>query len=116
MNHKEILKSAASILNDRAKEYGDDVACFNRISKLASLVLNKDVSEYDVAMILHCVKLGRLQESRTKADNYIDGVNYLAFGAQFAQGVNSVAVAAADDIASFAKKWAPAGSVVEVEK
>jgi hypothetical protein len=89
MNHRDVLKSAATILNERAQEYGGEEACFKRISDLATIVLNKPISEYDVAMIMHCVKLGRLQEARQKSDNYIDGVNYLAFGAQFAHASGS---------------------------
>lgn len=84
VDHKDILTTAAATLNDRGQQYGEADACFTRIAKLASIILNKDVSRYDVAMILHAVKLGRLQESRSKADNYIDGINYLAFGAEFA--------------------------------
>jgi hypothetical protein len=35
-------------------------------------------------MILHAVKLGRLEGRRNKADTYIDGINYFAFAASFA--------------------------------
>ena len=94
MNHKQTLIAAGKILNDRAQEYGGEEACFKRISDLATIVLNKSISEYDVAMILHCVKLGRLQESRQKDDNYIDAINYLAFAGEFA-GVPKPAPASA---------------------
>ena len=107
MNHKQTLIAAGKILNDRAQEYGGEEACFKRISDLATIVLNKSISEYDVAMILHCVKLGRLQEARQKDDNYIDAINYLAFGAQFSKAENSVVTALEDDIASMAKRLAP---------
>ena len=113
MNHKDALLSAVTILNDRAAEYGPEELCFQRIASLATIVLNKYLNEYDIAMILHCVKLGRLQESRAKADNYIDGINYLSFAAQFAQTLNAAATAqhgvdALDDgIANIAQKYAP---------
>jgi hypothetical protein len=107
VNHKEALKNAAVILNDRAREYGGEEACFKRIADLASIVLNKAISEYDVAMILHCVKLGRLQEARQKDDNYIDAINYLAFGAQFAKTERSVVTALEDDIGAMAKRYSP---------
>jgi len=114
MNHKDALLSAVTILNERAEEYGPEELCFQRIASLATIVLNKYLNEYDIAMILHCVKLGRLQESRGKADNYIDGINYLAFGAQFAQTLNSGTTTAQqgvdaldDGIASIAQKYAP---------
>lgn len=107
MNHKEVLSSAVGILKDRAVQYGPEEDCFGRISQLASIVLNKPISPYDVAMILHCTKLGRLQENRTNPDNYVDGINYLAFGGQFAGLQTSVVTAAEDDIAALARKFAP---------
>ena len=113
MNHKDALLSAVTILNERAAEYGPEELCFQRIASLATIVLNKYLNEYDIAMILHCVKLGRLQESRGKADNYIDGINYLAFGAQFAQTLDPVTAAQQgvdpldDGIANIAQKYAP---------
>lgn len=107
MNHREILKEAASLIAERGKEYGPEDACFQRSADLASIILNKSISKYDVAMILHANKLARLQESRTKADHYVDGINYLAFGAQFAQQNGSIAVAVEDDIKVMATRLAP---------
>jgi hypothetical protein len=110
MNHREVLKSAASILNDRLREYGPEELCFQRIAGLATIVLNKHMDEYDIAMIMHCVKLGRLQESRGKSDSYIDGINYLAFAAQFADAKNPPEPfdqAVEDEIRTLAQKYAP---------
>ena len=106
-NHTEILMSAGSILKERARQYGPEEACFDRISKLATIILNKPISIYDIAMIHVATKLGRLQESRTLDDNYIDAVNYLAFAAQFANSQSSVSTAMEDDIVAIAKRFAP---------
>lgn len=111
-NHREVLKQAASLLNERGAEYGPEDACFQRSADLASIILNKSISKYDVAMILHANKLARLQESRTKLDHYVDGVNYLAFGAQFASDASSIATAVEDDVKAMAARYAPAVSVV----
>jgi hypothetical protein len=70
-------------------------------------VLNKEISTYDVAMILHCTKLGRLQQARSLSDNYVDGINYLAFASEFINDGRSGMVAMEDDIAAMAKKFAP---------
>ncbi len=107
MNHREVLKEAAGLIAERGKEYGPEDACFQRSADLASIILNKSISKYDVAMILHANKLARLQESRTKSDHYVDGINYLAFGAQFAQQGGSIAVAVEDDIKVMATRLAP---------
>ena len=107
MNHREVLKEAASLIAERGKEYGPEDACFQRSADLATIILNKAISKYDVAMILHANKLARLQESRAKNDHYVDGINYLAFGAQFAQQNSSIAVAVEDDIKVMATRLAP---------
>ena len=107
MKHTEILGQTISTLRERGAQYGPEEACFERIATLSSIVLNKSISPYDIAMILHCVKLGRLQENRNNADNYIDGIAYLAFSGQFANLTNSVSIALEDDIAAMASKLAP---------
>jgi hypothetical protein len=70
-------------------------------------MINKDITPYDVAMILHCVKMGRLQEARALDDNYVDAINYLAFAAQFAGAQFSTQTIVEDDIAAMAKRFAP---------
>ena len=50
---------------------------------MASVVIGKPLTARDVAMIFHCVKLIRSKSSPDKLDNYVDGMNYLAFAACF---------------------------------
>lgn len=73
---------------------------FDRISIVASVILNKPISAYDVSMIMVALKLARMQEARTYDDNYVDAINYLAFAAQFASSEESIGVAVEDDIKS----------------
>lgn len=84
MNPKNFLDEAASLIDDRGADYGGIEQNFETIALLANTVLNRDLSAYDVAMILHCVKLARLRTSPHKRDNYLDGVNYLAFAGEMA--------------------------------
>ena len=106
-NHRDILKEAASLIAERGREYGPEDACFQRSADLATIVLNKPISKYDVAMILGLNKMARLQESRSKRDHYVDGINYMAFAAQFAQQQGSAEVAVEDDIKAMASRLAP---------
>lgn len=106
MNHREVLKESASLIAMRGKEYGPEDACFQRSADLASIVLNKPISKYDVAMILGLNKMARLQESRAKMDHYVDGINYMAFAAQFASDQSSVEVAVEDDMKAIASRVA----------
>jgi hypothetical protein len=101
------MMRAAGVVADRELIYGSPVECFERIAALATITLNKEVSTYDVAMILHCTHLGRLQQDRTNVEHYVDGINYLAFASEFIDSQRSVMVAMDDDIAAMARKLSP---------
>lgn len=107
MNHIEVMTQAVHTLRSRGDQYGNVETSFDKISKLASLVLNKDVSPYDVAGILHAVKLSRMSNDPSNPDHYVDGINYMAFMAQFAGIPTSQEVNVEDDIAALARKFAP---------
>ena len=99
-NHKDVLASADAVLKQRGEQYGPADTMFDRISIVASVILNKPISAYDVSMIMVALKLARMQEDRTYDDNYVDAINYLAFAAQFASSEESIEVAVEDDIKS----------------
>jgi len=106
-NHTDILTASVVILGDRGRKYGNVEDTFERASKLATILLDKQITMYDVAMIFHAMKMARLNSSRTMDDNYIDGINYLAFAAQFSNVEEQVKVALEEDIAAMARKFAP---------
>jgi hypothetical protein len=83
-NHRDILNLAAQAVGERGHQYGPVEACFDRIIKLFKLMTGRDITMYETAMLMACVKLARMPENPTYDDNYIDGINYLAFAAQFA--------------------------------
>lgn len=91
MQHQNVLTEAARILGERGAEYGSPEACFTRIANIASEILMRRVSRYEVAVILLSTKLGRAGESALKDDTWIDEVNYAAFAAQFAKDPDSPA-------------------------
>lgn len=97
MNHKEILYKAASILNEREKMYGDVTTLFENAAQLASIMTGKDLTKYDISVVMEAIKLARRRANPKLADHYIDNVNYTAFSAQFAlndiEGEKSAAVA-----------------------
>lgn len=83
MNHLEVLNSAVDMLKVKGQLYGPEETCFERISLISSVVLGKNISPFDVAMIHHATKLARIQSAPAHKDNYVDGINYMAFAAQF---------------------------------
>lgn len=102
-----MLNNAVGMLKEKGQLYGPVDDCFEKISIIASTILGKNISTYDAAIILHAVKLARLQSARKHADNYIDGINYLAFAGQFAEAPSSVDTAFEDDLRTIAKRFAP---------
>jgi hypothetical protein len=79
MNPKEILDAAAALIAERGVNYGGIEANFERAAKLATLKLDKNVSAYDVAIVLESVKDARRATCPDHYDSHIDGINYRAF-------------------------------------
>lgn len=111
MKYENIMISAKEMFSDRGVQYGDMESTLQRQAKIATLILGKSITAYDVAMVMHAVKLGRLEGSRNKADTYIDGVNYLAFAASFATADDTMD----DDIANIVRRFAPKRGNLNVE-
>lgn len=86
MNHTEALDKARNILTPREETYGSPRENFGRIAKIAGVILDRDVTEWEVATFLLATKLGRIPNDPTYEDSYIDGINYLAFMAEFKDG------------------------------
>ena len=84
MNHTDILYKAADTLNQRAETYGDADPLFGDIANLATIMLGKPITKYDISVVMECVKLARRKVTPLLEDNYVDQVNYTAFSAQFA--------------------------------
>jgi len=98
MKHTDILVTATSTLKQREGLYGPAVEVFENAAKIASIICVKEVSAYDIAMIMTIVKMVRMRESRTEPDHYVDGVNYLAMAGEFANLQSSREIAFGDDI------------------
>ena len=84
MDFGDILRTSAQVITQRKASYGPPTEGFERAAVIASTALDKSVSPYEVAMILHAVKLARISTSPKYLDNYVDAVSYLAFAGDFA--------------------------------
>ena len=107
MKHTEILAASANILMARADQYGPADETFDRVSQLATLTLNKNITPYEVAIIMHCMKLARMATSKQNSDHYVDGINYLAFAGELAKAQKPAPTEIEDDIIAMARKFAP---------
>ena len=79
MDPKAILTAAAALIDARGVNYGGIEANFERAAKLATLKLNRNISAYDVAIVLESVKDARRATAPEHYDSHLDGINYRAF-------------------------------------
>lgn len=85
MNHKDILTQSLSIIEARHQDYGDASSSFTRAATIAGTILGKNISAYDVSVVMMAVKLARIANNRTHQDSWIDLAAYVGFSGQFAE-------------------------------
>jgi hypothetical protein len=93
-NAKQILSTSIDIIGSRAEEYGDASQSFSRASTIASTMLDKTITAYDVSIVLMAVKMARIAQNKTHMDSYVDLAAYTAFAAQFSNAKATDAVEA----------------------
>ena len=88
MKALDVLERAISLIHgQRAKDYGDAQASFQRMADLVNPIIKKadgKLTASDMAIVMIQVKIARLQESPNHADSWIDIAGYAALGAQLA--------------------------------
>ena len=88
MKALDVLERAISLIHgQRAKDYGDAQASFQRMADLVNPIIKKadgKLTASDMALVMIQVKIARLQESPNHADSWIDIAGYAALGAQLA--------------------------------
>jgi hypothetical protein len=82
MKKEDMLAKSADLLVERGNMYGEVRQNFARIAACAMGMLGRNVTMYEVAVILLAVKLGRMSEDPTYVDSYLDGINYLAIAGE----------------------------------
>lgn len=93
-NAKQILTTSIDIIGSRAEEYGDASQSFSRASTIASTMLDKTITAYDVSIVLMAVKMARIAQNKSHMDSYVDLAAYTAFAAQFSNAKATEAVEA----------------------
>ena len=83
MKREDILKEAKDLISGaRAKNYGDAHVNHDRIAKMWSVLLNKDITVSEVYMCMVAVKLSRLCQTQDHKDSWIDICGYGALGGE----------------------------------
>ena len=101
MDYETAMGRAIGAIKDRA-DYGDITDVHEDIANVLTILLGRKYTMYEVAMVHHATKLVRAKRDKKKPDHYVDGINYLAFAAQFS-GASDVE----QDIKDIASKFAP---------
>ena len=84
MDHTAILTNAVLILRNRDEQYGSMAETMTRACQIFELITGSPLSPYHANVFMHALKLSRIRTSPGKLDNYVDGINYLAFAGEFA--------------------------------
>ena len=82
----DLLTLAFELINARGSEYDNAASLeqnFREAAAVVSVIVGKTITPRDVAMVMACVKLIRSKSAPDKLDNYVDGMNYMAFAACF---------------------------------
>ena len=82
MKRKEILQTAINLtMGDRHEQNGDPYENHLRIAKIWSVILDKEIEPYQVALCMAGLKIARLAYNPLD-DSFIDGAAYLAIAGE----------------------------------
>ena len=85
MNRTEVLHQAEKcITQDRAATHGDAEDSFGLIGTMWGVWLDRDVSAYDVAMMMALFKVARAKGNPSHSDNLLDMIGYAALAEEIA--------------------------------
>ena len=80
---KDLLREAMFWTEEsRHKTHGDKFAIHINIAALWSWYLKKEVTAYDVAMMMSLLKIARTKTGSTNKDDLVDGAAYLAIAGE----------------------------------
>jgi Domain of unknown function (DUF6378) len=81
----DILDQCKQIIGQRGVDYGGIENNFTRAALLVSLRLGRNYHPFEITTMLECVKYSRIAQTPDHLDSFLDGINYAAFSALFAQ-------------------------------
>ena len=80
---ENILREAmVCTAESRQKTHGDKVKNHCNIAELWTWYLKKEVTAYDVAMLMALLKIARMKTGSPNKDDHVDGAAYLAIAGE----------------------------------
>ena len=84
---KDLLTSAADIIDERGLEYGHPAINIKRIAELWSSYFGREIDPLDVCICMALVKVSRIVETPNR-DSFVDLVSYAALAGEMALGTD----------------------------
>lgn len=84
-NGKILLEAHSLINGKRQSQYGPPQACFNKIARLWSTYLEKDITRADVANLMILLKIARQSNGTGSRDSYVDIAGYAGLAGDMAR-------------------------------
>lgn len=85
MNRNQLLTEAAKLISgDRARQYGDAAAAWDKVAALWSAFLGVPISAVDALHMMALLKVSRAQTGRHHPDNWVDLLGYSALAGEVA--------------------------------
>ena len=84
MNHMDVLAQAGNEARASGQKYGDVLPGMVRAANIASAILDRKVTAFEITVMQMAVNLSRLAYDRTNPDSWVNLVAHTAYSAQFA--------------------------------
>lgn len=80
----DILNKASNTFTQRGQEYGSVNTSFTRASIIASAMLDRAISPYEIAVVMMAIKQARIANNPKSNDSYVDLSVYSAIASELA--------------------------------
>lgn len=81
--HIDILNEAMRSITNHNIDYGEPAKNYERASALASMILNRPITPYEIMMIKLVVKLSRIAETADLRSSYVELIACAALAGEF---------------------------------
>lgn len=82
MDFSKIVVEAISKVQERGKDYGSFHESFDKAAIIARTMLNKELTSYDVMVVMMAVKMSRLAFDSAHQDSWVDLIAYTSFAGE----------------------------------
>jgi Domain of unknown function (DUF6378) len=82
MDYSKFVVEAVSKVQERGRDYGSFHEGFQKASVIATTMLNKEISSYDIMVVMMAVKMSRIAFDMAHQDSWVDLIAYTSFAGE----------------------------------